>query len=247
MAVLEGKKITKEFGGLTAVSEVDFVLNEGEILGLIGPNGAGKTTIINMISGTYPPTQGQVLFKGTDITGQKPYRIGRMGISRTYQIVKPFPGMTVKENVSVGAMFGALGKTLNSRQSIERAEEVLEFVGLKEMSNRRADDLNVASRKRLEIAKALAMGPEVILFDEVMAGLNFSEIDKAVELIQKVRDKGISILVIEHVMRAIKGVSDRIFVLHHGAKIADGKPDDVLGDEQVIKAYLGRRYRELIQ
>ena len=234
MAVLEGKKITKEFGGLTAVSEVDFVLNKGEILGLIGPNGAGKTTIINMISGTYPPTRGQVVFKGMDITGHKPYKIGRMG-------------MTVKENVSVGAMFGALGKTLSSKQSIERAEEVLEFVGLEDMSNRRADDLNVASRKRLEIAKALAMGPEVILFDEVMAGLNFSEIDKAVELIQKVRDKGISILVIEHVMRAIKGVSDRIFVLHHGAKKADGISDDVLSDERVIKAYFRRRYKELVQ
>ncbi|RTZ92806.1 MAG: ABC transporter ATP-binding protein [Deltaproteobacteria bacterium] len=247
MVILEGRGITKEFGGLVAVSEVDFVLNKGEILGLIGPNGAGKTTIINMISGTYPPTRGQVIFKGMDITGKKPYQIGRMGISRTYQIVKPFPGMTVKENVSVGAMFGAHGKELNTRAAIEKAEEVLEFVGLQDMADHRADDLNVASRKRLEMAKALAMGPEVILFDEVMAGLNFSEIDKAVELIQRIRDEGISILVIEHVMRAIRGVSDRIFVLHHGAKIADGTPDEVLNDETVIKAYLGRRYKELVQ
>lgn len=247
MVILEGRGITKEFGGLRAVSEVDFVLNKGEILGLIGPNGAGKTTIINMVSGTYPPTRGRVFFKGNDITGKKAYKIGRMGISRTYQIVKPFPGMTVKENVSVGAMFGARGKELNAKESIEKAEEALEFVGLQDMANKRANDLNVASRKRLEMAKALAMGPEVILFDEVMAGLNFSEIDKAVELIQKIRDEGISILVIEHVMRAIKNVSDRIFVLHHGTKIADGTPGEVLNSEQVIKAYLGRRYKELVQ
>ncbi len=247
MVILEGKGITKVFGGLKAVSEVDFVLNQGEILGLIGPNGAGKTTIINMISGTYAPTEGRVVFKGMDITGKKPYQIGRMGISRTYQIVKPFPGMTVKENVSVGAMFGARGKELSAREAIEKAEAVLEFVGLQEMAEYRADDLNVASRKRLEMAKALAMGPEVILFDEVMAGLNFSEIDKAVDLIQKIRNEGISILVIEHVMRAIKKVCDRIFVLHHGAKIADGTPEEVLNDETVIKAYLGRRYKELVQ
>ncbi len=247
MVILEGRGITKEFGGLRAVSEVDFTLNQGEILGLIGPNGAGKTTIINMISGTYPPTSGRVIFKGEDITGKKPYKIGRMGISRTYQIVKPFPGMTVRENVSVGAMFGARGKELSAKEAIQRADETLEFVGLSEMADRRADDLNVASRKRLEMAKALAMGPEVILFDEVMAGLNFSEIDKAVELILKVRDKGISILVIEHVMRAIKNVCDRVFVLHHGTKIAEGTVDEVLSNDEVIKAYLGRRYKELVQ
>ncbi len=245
MIILQASDLTKKFAGLTAVHRVSFHLNQGEILGLIGPNGAGKTTLVNMISGTYPPTEGTVTFKGRTITGLKPYQIGRLGISRTFQIVKPFPHMTVLENAAVGAMFGAKGKQRTARQAIEEAEEILEFVGLSPQRNQRADQLNVASRKRLEMAKALAMGPEVILFDEVMAGLNYGEIDQAVELMLKIRDRGITILVIEHVMRAIKNVCDRIFVLHHGEKIADGPVEDVLNDERVIKAYLGKRYKEL--
>lgn len=246
MSILEGRNITKKFAGLVAVDRVDFQLEPGQILGLIGPNGAGKTTLVNVIAGIYPPTEGEVYFKGEKISGLKPYQIGRLGIGRTFQIVKPFPGMTVKENAAVGAMFGAQGKQRSAREAEKRAEEILEFVGLKDQMGVRADQLNVASRKRLEVAKALAMGPDVILFDEVMAGLNFSEIDRAVELIKKVRDSGITILIIEHVMRAIKNVCDRIFVLHHGQKIADGSTQQVLNDENVIKAYLGKRYKALV-
>jgi branched-chain amino acid transport system ATP-binding protein len=245
MTILEGRNIVKRFTGLVAINAVDFYLKQGEILGLIGPNGAGKTTLVNVIAGVYAPSEGDVHFKGKPISGKKPFRIGRLGISRTFQIVKPFPGMTVKENAAVGAMYGAGGKHKSAKQAIQKAEEILEFVGLADQMNKGADQLNVASRKRLEMAKALAMEPELVLFDEVMAGLNFSEIDQAVELIKKIRENGITILIIEHVMRAIKSVCDRIFVLHHGEKIADGPVAEVLNDENVIKAYLGRRYKEL--
>jgi branched-chain amino acid transport system ATP-binding protein len=245
MAILEGRKITKKFAGLVAVNAVDFSLERQEILGLIGPNGAGKTTLVNVISGVYAPSEGDVYFKSRKISGRKPFRIGRLGVSRTFQVVKPFPGMTVKENAAVGAMYGAGGRKKSAGQAIRKAEEILEFVGLADDMNKSADQLSVASRKRLEMAKALAMEPEVVLFDEVMAGLNFSEIDQAVELIMKIRASGVSILVIEHVMRAIKRLCDRIFVLHHGEKIADGPAEAVLNDGNVIKAYLGRRYKEL--
>ncbi len=243
--ILEGKHLTKDFKGLRANDNIDFKLHEGEILGLIGPNGAGKTTLINMIAGSISITSGDVLFKNKSIKGLKPYQIGRLGVARTYQIVKPFPGMTVLENVSVGAMFGREGKKRSSKDALNAAKEIVEFVGLSKMSGSRADELNVASRKHLEIAKALAMNPEVVLFDEVMAGLNPKEIETAVKLIKEIRDTGISILVIEHVMKAIKAICDRIFVLHHGEKIADGKTEDVLNDKDVIKAYLGKRYKQL--
>jgi branched-chain amino acid transport system ATP-binding protein len=245
MPILKGNNITKKFAGLMAIYEVDFELEQGEILGLIGPNGAGKTTLVNLITGIYPLSEGEIYFKEKKISNLKPYQIGRLGIGRTFQVVKPFPGMTVKENASVGAMFGAEGKRRSAKEAIRKAEEILEFVGLGAVAQQRADQLSVASRKRLEVAKALAMAPDVVLFDEVMAGLNYTEIDQSIKLIKKIQDSGTTILIIEHVMRVIKSVCDRILVLHHGEKIADGKPEAVLNDENVIKAYLGKRYETL--
>lgn len=240
--ILEGRRLTKDFKGLRANSEVDFSLHQGEILGLIGPNGAGKTTLVNMISGSLPVTSGDILFQGHSIKALPPYRIGRLGIARTFQIVKPFPHLTVLENIAVGAMFGKGGKSRSASGALKAAAEIVEFVGLEKLREQPADQLNVASRKRLEIAKALAMEPAVVLFDEVMAGLNPREIDRAVELIRQIRERGTSILIIEHVMRAIKAICDRLFVLHHGEKIAEGTADEVFSNQEVIQAYLGKRY-----
>ncbi|MFQ5593933.1 MAG: ABC transporter ATP-binding protein [Anaerolineae bacterium] len=242
MSILEGAHVTKNFGGLTAVDNVDFHLEAGEIVGLIGPNGAGKTTLINVITGTFPASGGEVRFEGQPILGKKPHEVARLGISRTYQIVKPFRNLTVLDNVMVGALFGAHGLARDMKTARARADEVLEFVGLADQRNQHADELNVPGMKRLEMAKALAMDPTVLLLDEVMAGLNPTEVDEAVALIKQIRDSGVTILVIEHVMRAITGVSDRVFVLHHGQKIADGPSDAVMSNERVIKAYLGSRY-----
>jgi branched-chain amino acid transport system ATP-binding protein len=240
-ALLEITNLTRRFSGLIAVNDVSFTLNDGEILGIIGPNGAGKTTLVSLISGTLPPTSGNISFQGRSIVGLPAFRRARLGIGRTFQIMRPFPGLSVLDNVAIGALFGHGGGEASLARARESARAHLEFVGLGKFIGHRADEIGGPGQKRLELAKALAMQPKVLLCDEVMAGLNLVEIDEVIEVIRKVRGQGISILVIEHVIKAIKSLSDRLLVLHHGEKIADNTPDAVLSDAQVIEAYLGRR------
>ncbi|MFO1364795.1 MAG: ABC transporter ATP-binding protein [Burkholderiales bacterium] len=242
-AILEARGLTKRFHGLVAVNGVSFQLRRGEILGLIGPNGAGKTTLVNMVSGTLAPTAGDLLFEGRSVRGVPAYRRAHLGIGRTFQVMKPFPGMSVLENVAVGALFGANGGERNLERARAWARACLESVGLGKRIAQRADALGGPDRKRLELARALAMKPRLLLLDEVMAGLNHVEIEEVIEDIRRVRAQGISILVIEHVMKAIKSLSDRVFVLHHGEKIVEGGTAEVLSDPRVVEAYLGRQRR----
>jgi branched-chain amino acid transport system ATP-binding protein len=238
MPILEGKGVTKYFGGLAAVWNVDFHVNQGEIVGLIGPNGAGKTTLFNLISGALVPKLGAVQFKAENITGLKPNQICRKGVARTFQSVKIFANMPVLENVLLGSLFG----TSNSMSSADAAREamgLLEFVGLSAMRATPAKDLTLANQKRLEVARALATKPELLLLDELMAGLNPTEVAQAMELVTRIRDKGITIFMIEHVMKAIMSVCDRIMVLHHGKKIAEGTPQEIATSRTVVKVYLG--------
>jgi len=240
MAILEGCGVTKYFGGLAAVFDVDFQVEQGEVVGLIGPNGAGKTTLFNLISAALSPKSGTIRFKGTDITGLKPYRICRMGVARTFQTVKVFPNMAVLQNVLVGSYFGIWPRT-SSSQASTKALEILDFVGLSRVKDTPARDLTLANQKRLEVARALATHPELLLLDEIMAGLNPTEVSEAMDLIVRIRAKGITVLMIEHVMKAIMSLCDRIMVLHHGQKLAEGRPQEIAASEQVIKVYLGDR------
>jgi branched-chain amino acid transport system ATP-binding protein len=240
MAILEGSGVTKYFGGLAAVFNVDFRVEQGEVVGLIGPNGAGKTTLFNLISAALSPKSGTIRFKGTDITRLKPYRICRMGVARTFQTVKVFPNMAVLQNVLMGSSFG-MWPRISSSEASTKALEILDFVGLSQVKNTPARDLTLANQKRLEVARALATHPELLLLDEIMAGLNPTEVSEAMELIVRTRATGITIIMIEHVMKAIMSLCDRIMVLHHGQKLAEGTPQEIAASEKVIRVYLGDR------
>ena len=235
--VLQVKDVSKRFGGLQALSDVTFDLPEGQILGLIGPNGAGKTTLFNVINGVYAPTQGQVFFRGEDVTGKPSYEVARRGLARAHQVVRPLADLTVRENVMVGACFGREHQGL--RAAAQLADEALTQVGLIDRADQPAGSLTVAMKKRLEMARALAAKPYLILLDEVLAGLNPSEIASMMETVRTIRDQGVTILMIEHVMQAIMAISDRLLVLDYGMLIATGSPEEVANNPQVIEAYLG--------
>jgi branched-chain amino acid transport system ATP-binding protein len=241
MVILEGRRVTKGFGGLLACDHIDFKILEGEILGLIGPNGSGKTTLLNLINGIFSVTGGEILFYNHGINGLKPYQITRLGIGRAFQIPRLFEDLTVQENVLVGRLFGTK-KGKNIRKALLEAQEILDSVGLGSKSKCKIAEITIADRKRLELARALMMSPKLLLLDEVMAGLNPREIEDLMSLILEVNAKGITILVIEHVMKAIMGISTRIMALDQGRQIALGSAKEVAENEEVIKCYLGERF-----
>jgi branched-chain amino acid transport system ATP-binding protein len=242
MPILEGQNVTKYFGGLAAVSNVDFHVDQGEILGLIGPNGAGKTTLFNLISAAFPISSGEIRFKGRKLNGLKPHKICRMGIARTFQETKVFANMPVLQNVLVGSFFGR-PTHVSGAEAAREANQALEFVGLSAMSATSVKDLTLGNQKRVEVARALATKPELLLLDELMAGLTPTEVSEAMELVTKIRDTGITVLMVEHVMKAIMGICGRVMVLHHGEKIAEGTCNEISCNKTVIDVYLGEETR----
>jgi branched-chain amino acid transport system ATP-binding protein len=238
MPILEGQDVTKYFGGLTAVSHVDFYVNQGEIVGLIGPNGAGKTTLFNLISAALSISAGEIRFKEQKLNGLKPHQICKKGVSRTFQETKVFGNMSVLQNVLVGAFFGSPNR-VSGADAAREATQAVDFVGLSAMSATPIQDLTLVNQKRVEVARALATRPELLLLDELMAGLNSTEVSEAMELVTRIRDTGITIFMVEHVMKAIMGICERIMVLHHGEKIAEGTPREIAANKKVIEIYLG--------
>jgi branched-chain amino acid transport system ATP-binding protein len=233
--ILRLKEVSKTFGGLKAVDRVSFDVSEGEIVGLIGPNGAGKTTLFNLISGYNPPSEGSIVFEGREISGRKPFELAAVGIGRTFQIVKPFAGLSVLDNITVASYL----KYPTQKEARRKAREVLEFLGMADRAELPAAGLTLSGRKRLEIGKALALEPKLILLDEVVAGLNPTEADQTVQLILSIRESGVTTLIVEHIMRVIMGISHRVVVLNYGSLIAQGAPEEVARNPQVIEAYLG--------
>ena len=236
-AILQLDHVGKRFGGLQAVHDLSFAIGEGEILGLIGPNGAGKSTLFNLINGVFTPETGKIVFRGADITGEKPFLIARRGLARTHQIVQPLMNMTVEGNCTVGACFGR--ENLPLKAARDAAREAAVFVGLEDRLQTLALHLTIAGKKRLELARALAARPMLLLLDEVLAGLNPTEVEHMIGVIRRIRDGGVTILIIEHLMQAIMSLSHRIVVLNFGQKIAEGTPEQVRNNEQVVSAYLG--------
>jgi len=239
MSFLQVQKLTKSFGGLMALCEVNFEIHQGEIFGVIGPNGSGKTTLFNVITGFLKANSGKVTFMGKDITGLPPHQICRQGIARIFQLVKPFLQLTTLQNVMVGRTYGKDPAT-NIRKAKEEVVEILNFVGLGNKIEILASQLTMAERKKLELARALASHPQLLLLDELMAGLNLAETETAMNLVNKIRDSGITVIMVEHIMKAVLGISDRIIVLNAGEKIAEGAPKEVVKNQLVIEAYLGK-------
>jgi branched-chain amino acid transport system ATP-binding protein len=238
--ILVTDRVSRHFGGIQAVDDVSFALKEGEIVALIGPNGAGKTTLVNMMTGVHRASEGHIRFQGEDVTAQRPFQAARRGIARTFQIVQPFPRMSVLENVAAGALFGGARASVADAKAVAR--EQLEFMGLAPMADRPASALTLAGRKRLELAKSMAMQPKLLMLDEVNAGLNASEIDGALRIIRQIADRGVTILIIEHLMKVVMSLASRVLVLQHGQLIAEGETKAIVKDKRVIEAYLGAKF-----